>query len=154
VRAVLGPADPEQRLGPAAKIRLAAEILRTYARVRWLLRRHDLPAAVAALEAGGPAGAGVDGGAALRIGRRLARSTCRCLAALPTDSRCLVRSLVLIALLARRGVASALVIGVRPGTDFAAHAWVERDDVPLLPTGDEAYARLVELGRQSDAAPA
>jgi hypothetical protein len=152
VSRVLTPTDPEQRLSVAAKALLGSEILGTYARVRWLLWRRDLPGVVAAIEgdrpgppAGGPA-------APLRAGQRLARATCRFLAPLPTDSRCLVRSLVLMALLARRGVASALVIGVRPGEDFAAHAWLERDRTPLLPSGGEVYARLLELGRQSDSA--
>lgn len=149
MRPVLSPENPEQRLDAAAKARLGAEILGTYARVRWLLREHDLPTVVARLEAGPPLGQSAGAAASLRTGQRLARSVCRCLAGLPADSRCLVRSLVLIGMLARRGIAAALVIGVRPGSEFAAHAWVERDRKPLLPTGD-AYARLVELGRQSD----
>ncbi|MGH2981332.1 MAG: hypothetical protein ACRDKV_04730, partial [Solirubrobacterales bacterium] len=36
-------------LSPIEKARLAAEIVATYPRVRWLLWRHDLPATVAAL---------------------------------------------------------------------------------------------------------
>lgn len=145
----LTPTDPERRLSAAAKARLGGEILGTYARVRWLLWRRDLPGVVAAIEGDGPGPA--DGGpaASLRAGQRLSRATCRLLGPLPADSRCLVRSLVLMALLARRGVASALVIGVRPGEDFAAHAWLERDRTPLLPSGDGAYGRLLELGRQS-----
>jgi hypothetical protein len=156
VRRVLEPSDPERRLTPAAKALLGAEVLGTYARVRRLLRRHDLPAVVAAIEAKAPAVAPASRRSApFRVGVRLARSSSRCLAALPTDSRCLTRSLVLMALLARRGVASKLVIGVRPGDDFAAHAWLERDGRPLLPPGGETYARLLELGSQSGtAAPA
>ena len=47
-------------------------------------------------------------------------------------STCLERSLVLWWLLARRGVASRLRIGVRKsGEKFEAHAWVERDGVAI-----------------------
>jgi hypothetical protein len=48
-------------------------------------------------------------------------------------------------LLARRGVAATLVIGVRPGAEFAAHAWVEREGRPLLPGGEPEYKRITEL---------
>jgi hypothetical protein len=153
VRPILEPAEPGRRLTLPAKALLAVEVLGTYARVRWLLRRRDLGGVVEALERRAPSGPPVGAGAAaaLRTGARLARPVQRCLAALPTDSRCLNRSLVLLALLARRGISSKLVIGVRPGEDFAAHAWVERDGRPLLPSGGETYARLLELGRQSRA---
>jgi hypothetical protein len=64
---------------------------------------------------------------------------------LPIDSRCLIQSLVLTSLLARRGVGTSLVIGVRGGEDFGAHAWVELAGRPLLPAGDGEFERLVEL---------
>ncbi len=67
------------------------------------------------------------------------------LAVLPTDSPCLTQSLVLLALLERRGARTALVIGVAPGTEFAAHAWVECEGETLLPSGDGEFARLTEL---------
>ena len=74
----------------------------------------------------------------------------RTLRLLPTDSRCLMRSLVLSALLARRGIDSSLVIGVRTAEAFGAHAWVEHEGRPLLPTGASAsgaapFHRLVEV---------
>jgi hypothetical protein len=56
-----------------------------------------------------------------------------------------MQSLTLSALLARRGYASKLVIGVQAGEAFGAHAWVELDGRPLLPPGGEAFQRLVEL---------
>jgi len=131
-------------LTPAARARLVAEVLTAYIRVRWLLWRNDLSATVRALREPGPSDQSVDGDLeTLRQGARLARATTRTLALLPTDSRCLMQSLVLVGLLARRGIASVLVVAVKSTPDFQAHAWVEHADRPLLPTGD--YRRLVEL---------
>jgi Transglutaminase-like superfamily len=146
------PTGPDQRLSPAGKALLTIEVLGTYARARWLLWRRDLPSVVVAIASPGPEPPRAsDESSQLRLGTRLGRVTSRCLSALPTDSRCLVRSVVLMALLARRGIASSLVIGVRPGEEFEAHAWVERDGQPLLPAGGGAYSRLIELGEQGRA---
>jgi hypothetical protein len=76
---------------------------------------------------------------------QLAGAVQRVLSVLPTDSRCLIRSLVLLALLERRSVASTLVIGVRAEPEFAAHAWVESDGRELLPSGGGEYRRLTEI---------
>ena len=73
-------------------------------------------------------------GDARQIGIRLGRSVRLTLDPLPFDSRCLMRSLVLLRMLARRGVSCRLVIGVRPGNVFEAHAWIEHAGLPLLPT--------------------
>jgi hypothetical protein len=152
VRRVPRPTEADQRLSPAGKALLAVEVLGTYGRARWLLWRRDLPSVVVAIEAPAPEPPlPPESSSPLRLGTRLAGVTSRCLGALPTDSRCLIRSVVLMALLARRGIASSLVIGVRPGDEFEAHAWIERDGQPLLPTGGGAYPRLLELGRQSRA---
>jgi len=145
------PTEADQRLSPFGKALLAVEVLSTYARARWLLWRQDLPSVVVAVEGGRSKPVSAVASSPQRLGTRLGRVTMRCLGALPTDSRCLVRSVVLMALLARRGIASALVIGVRPGTRFEAHAWIERDGQPLLPAGGGAYSRLLELGAQSRA---
>jgi hypothetical protein len=65
---------------------------------------------------------------------------------LPGDTRCLKQSLVLSALLARRGVASHVVIAVwGREEDFGAHAWVEAEGHDLLPPGPFEDTRLVEL---------
>jgi hypothetical protein len=64
---------------------------------------------------------------------------------MPGDTRCLVRSLVLTRLLARRGIQAKLVIGARTTPEFLAHAWVEHDGSPVLDPGDESFGRLVEL---------
>jgi hypothetical protein len=135
-------------LTPAEKTRLTIEILAAYASARFLLIRRGLPAAIETLRAievmpGAPAPSSER--IAQAIGVRLGIAVCRVLSVLPTDSRCLVRSLVLTRLLARRGLPSALVIGVRPGPNFEAHAWIESGGVPLLSPLEVADARIVEL---------
>jgi hypothetical protein len=151
VRASPPPTSADQRLSAAGKAMLLLEVLRTYVRARWLLWRRDLPSVVAAVEQPGSGAGRGDEDSDLRLGARLGRVTIRCLGLLPTDSRCLVRSVVLMALLSRRGISSSLVIGVRPGQEFEAHAWIERDGQPLLPAEQGVYSRLVELGHQGRA---
>lgn len=77
------------------------------------------------------------------VARRLGRAVTRTLRLLPTDSRCLIRSLVLTRMLTRRSIPHTLVIGVRNEAGFEAHAWVEHGGMPILPAG--AYTRLTEL---------
>ena len=130
------------------KLSLAREIVATYALARWRLSRRDLPTAVAEMRArhtdrprafDDPL---AEKYAAVRLGRAVGRT----LGALPLDSRCLVRSLVLSEMLARRGVQSRVVIGVKPGPSFGAHAWVESVDGQALlePLANE-HERLVEI---------
>lgn len=127
------------------KVRLGIEIIDSYVRVRVWLLRMDLPAVVAATRAvGQPVPAEVE----LRqqaIGYRLGHVVGRTLSKLPADSRCLVRSLVLSRLLARRGIPATFVIGVKLEPEFEAHAWVESGGTPLLPPGEMAGGRLLEL---------
>ena len=138
---------PEARLSLGRKLALGVEILSAYARVRWLLRRGGVPGAVESLRSVPPS----QSVRACRtreselLGRRLGRAVVRMLGFLPTDSRCLVCSLVLTRLLARRGIPTALVIGVASEPAFAAHAWVETGDVPLLSPHEPDYAPLVRL---------
>lgn len=123
---------------------LAVEILFTYVRARWLMTRSDLPSTLMALR--GPADAIPErDGQGSAAGRRLGAAVGKTIGRLPADSRCLFRSLVLTSLLARRGIPSTLVIAVRPGASFAAHAWVERQGEPLLWTGGSQYERLADL---------
>lgn len=124
------------------RVTLAGEILRTYVGVRRSLRRHDLRQVLAELRVGAPPRAD---GEPVDTGRRLGRAVRRTLGVLPTDSRCLMQSLVLTKVLARRGIDTRLVIAVRPGESFAAHAWVEHGDEPLLPAGAPAFEQLVTL---------
>ncbi len=124
--------------------RLAAEILAAYLRAWHELRRAPITAAVERLRAGqSPRRA--EGPAALEEARRLGRAVVRALTLVPGDTRCLRRSLVLMQLLARRGISAQLVIGTRSDPDFLAHAWIEHDGKPVLSPGDGSFGRLVEL---------
>jgi hypothetical protein len=78
------------------------------------------------------------------LGFRLGSAVDRSLRYLPLDARCLARSLVLTRLLAVRGIPHSLLIGVRGGPDFLAHAWVESGGLALLPR-EEEFAPLVKL---------
>lgn len=130
------PAGSRRR--PGRRIALALEILATYVQARWWMHRESLPIALGRLRAAGrirrPRAPGPGG---------YASAVTRTLRLLPTDSRCLVTSLVLVRVLARRGVSTTVLIGVRPGSQFAAHAWVEYQGRALLPPGE--YGRLAEL---------
>lgn len=125
---------------------LIVEVLSVYARVRWLVLRRGPVEAVSALR-GGLREHLVPDTDGLRKLRSLlfGRAVNRVLTALPTDSRCLMQSLVLTAMFARRGIYSSVVIGVRPDPAFAAHAWVEVDGRPILPSDEANYRRLVEI---------
>jgi Transglutaminase-like superfamily len=133
---------------PTPKPVLIAEILSTYAVTRWRMPRGEIRDVVRATR-GGVASAP---GAPEHISRetwavaaRLARAVTRTLRVLPTDSRCLVQSLVLSRLLATRGIPSTLVIGARSDDKFMAHAWVEHGGYPLLPQEGFDEYRLLEL---------
>jgi hypothetical protein len=132
------------RLPLGERVGLAWEIVTTYALARRRLRRDGLRPALAALREGAAASAS-DEREAIEVGRRLGRAVGRTLGPLPADSRCLMTSLVLTRLLARRGIASDLVISVRPGETLAAHAWLERDGVPLLAPDVPEAGRLTTL---------
>lgn len=134
-------ADPRP-LPARARAELALEVLETYGVARWALARHGAPGAVTRLRArlAHPA---PDPAMAVRAGLRLGSAVERTLRLMPADARCLVRSLVLVRMLARRGIAGTMVIGVRTEPSFEAHAWVEHAGRPLLAAGD--YARLTEL---------
>jgi Transglutaminase-like superfamily len=127
-------------------VRLAIEVLGVYVQVRWLVVRYGAVPAVPVIRRGlhEPADSEADSQRVQR-GLRLGRAVVRVLRLLPTDSRCLMQSLVLTAMLARRGVYSKIVIGVRAEPSFAAHAWVELDGRPLLSTNESIYQRLTEV---------
>ncbi len=148
---------PPSPLSPAARARLATEIVAAYLQARRELRRAPIESAIAALRAEGSLPAPTQGAHALaevhrladvrRLAeaRRLGWAVARTLKLMPGDTRCLARSLVLTRLLARRGIPAKLVIGARADPDFLAHAWVEYDGQPVLSAGDGSFARLVEL---------
>jgi hypothetical protein len=134
----------ERGLTPREKATLGLEIVRAYSRARWLLWRSDLPTTLTALRAS-PAPPLADRIQAGRTGVRLGKAIGKTLRHLPFDSRCLMRSLVLTSLLARRGIETSFVIAVKPDSELLAHAWVERDGVPLLEPAEDGFARIVEL---------
>lgn len=130
-------------LGIRGKLALASEVLAAYLPSYRLLRSKDVEEMVRlarnvlnpATRTGGP----VERLETLRLGRAVGRT----LRLLPTDSRCLIQSLVVTRMLARRSIPSTLVIGVRMEPKFEAHAWVEYEGRPILPAGE--FRRLVEL---------
>jgi hypothetical protein len=127
------------RLTVRRKAALVVEVCRAYAYARRELRRTDLPGVVASLRR-------IEATRSLELSpRRLARVVSRTLCVLPVDSRCLMSSLVLTRLLARRGYPAVFVRGVSPSPTFAAHAWLECDGRPVLQPGDESFGRLLEL---------
>lgn len=131
----------------AAKVRLFGEIVVTYVRVRWLLRRRQIRDVIALLRAVpvDRRDTADDPMAEKYTGFRLGRAVGRTLGVIPGDSRCLVRSLVLTQLLARRGIESTFVIGVSSVSDFQSHAWVESEGVPLLSPENAGERRLFEI---------
>ena len=132
-----------ERLSPAGKLALSAEILVVYAKACWALRRRSLPDVASAIRLAADSAHGWDEDPS-GTGVRLGAAVTRLLGVLPRDPRCLRKSLVLTELLARRGIAATLVIGVR-ADPFAAHAWVEQEGRPLLPPATAPFERLVEL---------
>jgi hypothetical protein len=134
---------PRARRSQAARARLALEILAAYAQARRALRRAPIATVVADLRSRSPSVA-PPATASLVEARSLGWAVARLLAHVPGDTRCLVRSLVLTRILAKRGMQAKLVIGARTTPEFLAHAWVEHYGSPVLDPGD-SFGRLVEL---------
>ncbi len=131
------------RLSSVGRLRLVSEIIVSYGRVRWTIRRHPLPRTVALVRCSARATS-----ESRADERRLGRAVVRTLEWLRVDSSCLLCSLVLLRMLAARGVVDAsLVIAVRPGAEIGldAHAWVELDGSALLPPAPPEYGRLLTL---------
>lgn len=144
--ALARPEDSLSNLPVRGKVRVATEAFATYSAIRWQMRRGDLRRTVRDIRATGASAPRPDVPDALVIhyGARLGRAVTLTLRPLPTDTRCLMRSLVLLAMLVRRGIDTKLVVGVQPAPGFAAHAWVEREGTPLLPAG-EGFEPIVTL---------
>jgi hypothetical protein len=138
--------DPFRRFTLREKAALIAEITGSYVRVRWWLRRMTVEQAAAAARAD-PLGPVADPPPldALRLAYRIGRLVERGLDRLPGDTRCLTRSLVLLRLLARRGIPATMVIGVRAAPAFGAHAWVEAGGYALLSPIEYESGRLLEI---------
>jgi hypothetical protein len=135
--------SPDHRLSYAARVRLALEILVTYVESRRALKRAPIETVLSDLRSYPTHTGRVI--ASVEDARRLGWVVTRSLAHVPGDTRCLVRSLVLVRLLARRGIRAKLVIGARTTPEFLAHAWVEHEGQPLLSPGGEVFGRLIEL---------
>lgn len=136
---------PAPRLDLGQRLALGAEIFRAYLAVWRLRRRRGLPAVIDGLRAV-PIRTGLPLPDPPLDGIRLGRAVIRTLTIAPGGRRCLTRSLVLLRLLARRGVVEGeLIVAVQPGsTTLDAHAWIELDGRPLLPPGS-GYERLLTL---------
>jgi transglutaminase superfamily protein len=131
-----------------SKVALAGEILVVYARVRLRMRRGDIREVVASIRsrsASRPTRSEAGSAEVWLTSARLANAVIRTLTVLRTDARCLSQSLVLLWLLARRGIPSTLVVGVHTSPEFAAHAWIEHAGKPLLSPGSFPDGRLLEL---------
>jgi len=140
------PLPAARQLHHGERVRLAGEILAAYIRARRALRRAPIASVMSTLRTQpAPAPTAHAGETTLAEARRLGYAVARTLALVPGDTRCLVRSLVLTRLLARRGIPAKLVIGARAAPEFLAHAWVEYGGEPVLSPGDGSFGRLVEL---------
>jgi hypothetical protein len=134
---------PVGEMGLVARIRLVVELLATYPGLLRVVRSDDLVAMAQAARA--PVRGRIttppslEHATAIRLGQIVGHV----FGVLPMDARCLIRSLVLLRLLERRSIRATLQIGVKTPGDFGAHAWVEHDGVPVLPTGH--VARLAEF---------
>jgi hypothetical protein len=127
------------------RLGLATEIVAAYVHARRALRKTPIATVVASLRSAEDLPVNLDEADTLHEARSLGWAVTRLLSHLPGDTRCLIRSLVLTRLLARRGIPAKVVIGARSGPDFLAHAWVEYAGDPVLDPGDGSFGRLVEI---------
>lgn len=136
---------PPLRVGLGARVRLSAEILIAYVELLSLLRKVDVRAMVegarcARVEPTAQPRDAEKHLTAVRVGNMVERV----LTKLPTDRRCLIKSLVVVRVLSHRGIESRVVIGVQTGEEgFRAHAWVEYEEHPVLPPLD--YEPLLKV---------
>ncbi len=126
------------RLG--RRISLTIEIVATFVMVRLTMREPDIRRTLERLRGDAPPTA-----SDRQVALYLAHAVGRVLAPIPRRSRCLVQSLVLTKMLARRGISSSLVIAVAPGPQLEAHAWVESGHIPLLRPATREQGQLVRL---------
>ena len=78
------------------------------------------------------------------LGSELAGLVDRTLKRAPADPHSIVKSLVLIGLLSRRGRSAELVLAVSPGPDLASHAWVESEGEALLDRESSSYVAIAK----------
>lgn len=127
-----GPTPRSQHvpIGTGGRVAVAFETLVAYTKVRRWSRSMPLPAALSCVREIEP----------VALGRQhtndpwaLAKMVVRVLRLVPSDTRCLMTSLTLLALMKRRGIEADLVIGVLESGEFEGHAWVEYQGHALLP---------------------
>lgn len=135
---------------------LLVHIWGTTAWVQWSVTRTPLPLLVHHLEVRGESSqrwSSASGGLSpVRLGRvidRWARLG-------PWQPRCIVKALVLHALLCEQGVAAAVVVGLpSKARDHRAHAWVECKGADVgPPPGRMGHAELARYGRAAAKSPA
>lgn len=137
-------AEPLRPFSVPEKAQLTGEIIVAYIRVRHRLRRLEFPKAVASIR-GETATAQTGHHETMLLGVRLGIVIERVFRIIPGDTRCLTRSLVLLGMLSRRGIAASVVLGVRTTPEFGAHAWVEHAGQPLLPPIESSGRQLLVL---------
>lgn len=133
--------DVSRRPSIGDKAAVVLEVLGEYVRVWWGLRRAGLQPTLDAVARPEERDDPHDRLVAVRMGRAVDRT----LSTLPSDSRCLIRAVVLARVLGRRGIGSRVVLGAKASPEFSAHAWVEHRGVPLLPHRGYTAGRLTEL---------
>ncbi|HUS07943.1 MAG TPA: lasso peptide biosynthesis B2 protein [Bryobacteraceae bacterium] len=79
--------------------------------------------------------------------------TVRAAAALSMSATCVVRALVGERLLRAQGYSVQFKVGVRPGEDFQAHAWVEDEHGILIGESERPYHPLPDLSASDLATP-
>jgi hypothetical protein len=141
--------DTVPKRSPLKRVALGLTIVIWALRSRWALRRGGIVGAVASARRVAPGRSGsrsdtTQVGDDVASAKQLSSIVALVLGHVPGDTRCLVRSLVLLRLLSEQGVAARLVLAIRPES-AEAHAWVEVDGAPVsTPAGDE-FVRLSEL---------
>ena len=143
-RALLQPLvlPPPGQVRLRHRLRLTAEILRAYVALARTVRSDDVGAMVRVARRTQLVAGSTEAdphATAIRLGQMVERL----LTVLPTDDRCLIRSLVVLRMLEERGIPSRLIVGVRTDHGFGAHAWVEHDGRPVLSAA--GFRRLLEL---------
>jgi hypothetical protein len=129
------------RLSPRERVALALRVWRSYAHVRWNLRRQPLPDLVANL---GTRSSGTGDLPPERLGRAVQRA----LTVGSRPPRCLIAALVLYDILRAADERAELVIGLPESpTTKDAHAWIEIDGVDVgPPPGRGSHRELARYG--------
>lgn len=131
------------RLGPRGWGDLARGVVEL-AIARWLLAHREVRKLIEPADRGIPQ-ASVDRSIIDRVGYAIPRLGPR----VPWRADCLVQALAARRWLAREGVASDLVIGVRNDGGFAAHAWLKVGSTVVTGSPIEAYVPLLEADGQA-----